>query len=56
MPHLEITEMVLVHCNTVNKNINMIQDSCIQLFYTFTSPRDFIFLKTFNSEFSYVEV
>ena len=53
---LEITEVVLIHCNIVNKNYQ--QDS--QVLYTFvpsksfgqlldTSPKNFIFLKTFNS-------
>ena len=55
--------MVLVHCNIVNNNYQ--QDSIV--FYTFVpnksfgqllniSPESFIFLKTFDSEFSCVEV
>ena len=63
MPHLEITEIVLVHCNIVNNNYQ--QDS--RALYTFVpnksfgqlldiSPKNFIFLKTFGSEFSYIEV
>ena len=63
MPHLEITEIVLVHCNIVNNNYQ--QDS--RALYTFVpnksfgqlldiSPKNFIFLKTFDSEFSYIEV
>ena len=36
VPHLEITEVVLVHCNIVNnastKCINKIQESCTRLF------------------------
>ena len=62
-PGLEITEVVLMHCNIVNKNYH--QGS--RVFYTFVhsksfgqlldiSPKSFIFLKTFNSEFSYIEV
>ena len=58
--HLEMTEVVLVHCNIVNNNYQ--QDS--GLLYTFVpnrsfgqlldvSSKNFIFLKTFNSEFSY---
>ena len=63
MPHLEITEVVLVHFNIVNNDYQ--QDS--RVFYTFVpnksfgqlldiSPKNFIFLKTFDSEFSYIEV
>ena len=57
MFHLEITEVVLIHCNTINNNYQ--QDS--RVLYTFVqlidiSPKNFIFLKTFNSEFSYIEV
>ena len=34
VPHLEITDVVLVHCDIVNKImiINKIQESCIRLF------------------------
>ena len=63
VPHLEITEVVLIHCNIVNNDYQ--QDS--RVLYTFVpknsfgqllkiSPKTFIFLKTFNSEFLYVEV
>ena len=63
MSHLEITEVVLIHCNTVNNDYQ--QDS--RVFYTFVSnksfgqkldisPKKIIFLKTFNSEFLYIEV
>ena len=63
VPHLEITEVVLVHCNIVNKDYQ--QDS--RVLYTFvpnksfgqlleTSPKNFIFLINFNSEFSYIDV
>ena len=58
MPHLEITELVLVHCNLLNNDYQ--EDSGI--LYTFVSnktfgslleisPTNHIFLKTFNSEF-----
>ena len=61
--HLEITEVVLVHCNIVNNDYQ--HDS--RVLYTFIpdksfgqlldiSPKNFIFLKTFNSEFLYIEV
>ena len=55
VPHLEIFELVLVHCNVVNNDYQ--QDS--RILYTFvpnkpfgnllkTSPPSHIFLKTFN--------
>ena len=58
MPHLEITEVVLVHCNTVNNDYQ--QD--LRVLYAFVpnkpfgslleiSPTYHIFLKTFNSEY-----
>ena len=58
VPHLEITEVILIHCNTVNNNYQ--QNS--RVLYTFIpnkslvqlldiSSKNFIFLKTFNSEF-----
>ena len=58
LPHLEITEVVLVQCNIVN-NVYQ-QDS--RVLYTFVpykpfgslfeiSPTNHIFLKTFNSEY-----
>ena len=61
VPHLEITEVVLVHCDIVNNDYQ--QDS--RVIYTFVpnkpfgsllemSPANHIFLKTFNSE--YVEL
>ena len=63
MPNLEITEVVLVHCNIVNNNYQ--QDS--RVLYKFIpdelfgqlldiSPKNVMFLKIFNSEFSYIEV
>ena len=62
VPHLEITEVVLVHCNIVNNDYQ--QDS--RVLYTFVpnkpfgslleiSPTNHIFLKTFNSEFQTIE-
>ena len=56
VPHLEITEVVLVHCNIFNSDYQ--QDS--RVLYTFVSnkslgqlldisPNNFIFLKTFDS-------
>ena len=63
VPHLEITEVVLVHCNLVN---NDYQQNSIML-YTFVpnkpfgslleiSPKNYIFLKTFNSEFQEIKM
>ena len=42
-PHLEITEVLLVHCNIVYNDYQI-------------NPKNFIFLKTFDSEFSNIEV
>ena len=58
-----MTEVVLVHCNVINNDYK--HDS--RVLHTFASnksfdqlvdmsPKNFIFLKTFNSEFSYIEV
>ena len=63
VPHLEITEVVLVHCNMVNNDYQ--HDS--RVLYTFVpnksfgslldiSPSDHIFLKTFNSEYDEIVV
>ena len=63
VPHLEITEVVLVHCNTVNNDY--LQDS--RVLYTFISdkpfgsllkisPTKYILLKTFNSEYDEIKV
>ena len=61
--HLEIVELVLVHCNLLNNDYQ--QDS--RILYTFVankpfgslleiSSRNHIFLKTFISEFQEIEV
>ena len=63
VPHLEITEVVLVHCNIVYNDYQ--QDS--RVFYTFVQnkpfgslleifPKNHIFWKSFNSEFQTIEV
>ena len=63
VPHLEIVELVLVHCNLVNNDYQ--QDS--RILYTFVPNKPFgslleislpnhIFLKTFNSEFHEIKV
>ena len=62
VPHFEITEVVLGSCNIVN---DYQQDSIVV--YTFDpnkpfgilleiSPKNHIFIKTFNSEFQAIEV
>ena len=63
VPHLEIVELVLVHCNLVNNYYQ--QDS--RILYNFVpnktsgslleiSPTNQVFLKTFNSEFQEVKI
>ena len=63
VPCLEITEVVLIHCNVVNNNYQQ----NLRVFYAFVpnktfgqllniSPEYFIFLKPFNSEFSHFDV
>ena len=63
VPHLEISEVVLVHCNIVNNDYQ--QDS--RVWNTFVpnkpfgslleiSPTNHIFLKTFNSEYDEIIV
>ena len=63
IPHLEIVESVLVHCNLVNNDYQ--KDS--RIVYTFIpnkpfgglleiSPTNHIFLRTFNSELQEIEV
>ena len=62
-PHLEVTEVVIVHCNIFNNDYQ--QES--RLLYTFvlnkpfgslleTSQTKYIFLKTFNSEYDEIKV
>ena len=63
VPHLEITEVVLVHFNIVNNDYQ--QDS--RVLYMFVpnkpfgslleiSPKNHIFLKTFNSQYDEIKV
>ena len=63
VPHLEITEVVLVHCDIVNDDYQ--QHS--RVLYTFVrnksfgslleiSPTNHIFLKIFNSEYDEIKV
>ena len=61
--HLEVVELVLVHCNFVNNDYQ--QDS--RILYTFVpnktfgslleiSPTNHVFLRTFNSEFQEIKI
>ena len=63
VPHLEVVEVVLIHCNIVDNSYQ--QNS--RILYTFVpkkpfgslleiSPPNHIFLKTFNSGFQEIEV
>ena len=63
VPHLEITEVILVHCNMINNDYQ--HDS--RVLYTFApnksfgslldiSPSNHVFLKTFNSEYDGIVV
>ena len=56
VPHLEITEVVLVHCNIANNDYQ--QDS--RVLYTFVPNKPFCSLleisKTFNSEYDAIKV
>ena len=54
VPRLEITEVVLIHCNVVNNSYQQIQESFGQLLRI--SLENFIFLKTFDSEFSRIDI
>ena len=63
MPYLEINEVVLTHCNVVNnsyqQNSRVLCTSAPNKSFgqlLDISPETFIFLKTFDSEFSYIEV
>ena len=63
VPRLEITEVVLIHCNVVNNSYQQFS----RVLYRFVpsksfgqllniSPENFIYLKTFDSEFSHLDV
>ena len=63
VPHLEITEVLLIHCNIVNNDYQQYS----RVLYTFVpnkpfrslleiSPTNHIFLKTFNSEYDEIKV
>ena len=63
VPHLEVVEVVLVHCNLVNNDYQ--QNS--RILFTFVpnktfgslleiSPPNHVFLKTFNSKFQEIKI
>ena len=63
MLHLKISEIILIHCDIVNKSYQEI----IRVLYTFVANKSFgqlleisstnyIFLNILNSEFSFIEV
>ena len=54
VPHLEVVELVLVHCNLVNNDYQ--QDSRIFGSLLEISPTNHVFLKKFNSEFQKVKI
>ena len=63
VPHLEVVELVLIHCNIVDNNYQQTS----RILYIFVpnkpfgslleiSPSNHIFLKIFNSEFQEIKV
>ena len=63
VPHLEITQVILIHCNIGNND----DQENSRVLYTFVPnksiaqlldipPKKYIFLITFHSEFSYIRV
>ena len=63
VPYLKITEVVLIHFNTVNNEyqhdlrvLYKIVSNTMFGRLLYISPKSFIFLKIFNSEFSYIKV
>ena len=63
VPHLDITEVILVHCNIVNNHYQ--QDSRVLYRFVLNKPfgslleifpTNHIFLKTFNSEYDEIKV
>ena len=63
VPHLENTEVVLIHCNIVHNNYQRNSRALYKFVSTKSfgqlldiSPKNFMFLKIFDSEFSYIEI
>ena len=63
VPHLEITEVILIHCNIINIDyqhdakylFTFVPDKSFGKFLDI-SPKNFILLRTFNSEFSHIKM
>ena len=63
IPYLEINKVVLIHCNVVNNSYQQ-NPRVLHIFAPNNSfdqlldisPKNFIFLKIFDSEFSHIEV
>ena len=61
--YLEITEVMLIHCNVVNNTYQQ-NSSVLYIFvpnksfgqFLHISPKNLIFLQTFDSKFSYIKV
>ena len=67
VPYLEIAEVALIHFNNVNNSVNNSYQQNSRVLYTFVpnksfsqlldiSSKNFTFIKTFDSEYSYIEV
>ena len=65
--YLEIAEVALIHFNNVNNSVNNSYQQNSRVLYTFVpnksfsqlldiSSKNFTFIKTFDSEYSYIEV
>ena len=55
MPHLEINEVALVHCNIVNILYIFVTNKLFGQLIDI-SQKIYIFMKILNSEFSYIDV
>ena len=63
VPNLEIAEVILVHCNTVNNDYQQVSRVLCKFFSNKSIghlldilTKSFIFSKTFNSTFLYIKV
>ena len=63
VPHIEIIEVVLVYCNIVNNDYQQVSRVLYMLVpnkpfgsLLEISPTNYIFLKTFNSEYTEIKV
>ena len=55
VPHLEIMEVVLIHCNVINNSHQFVPTKSFGQLLDI-SPENVTFLKTFDSKFSYIEL